>query len=95
MINDKLIAEGVAPSYYLEGMLYNVPDSNFGGTFQDMFLKCFNWVWNADKSQLTCAHGYHWLVRDGSATSWPTQNCAAFLDAAAALWKGWSSTRFI
>lgn len=28
-----MIVDGLAPSYFLEGLLYNVPDENFGGGY--------------------------------------------------------------
>ena len=37
MIERGELAEGVAPSYYLEGMLYNVPADKFGTSYQDTF----------------------------------------------------------
>jgi hypothetical protein len=40
MIDDGLIADGVAPSYYLEDLLYNVPPEKFGGSHQDTFVEC-------------------------------------------------------
>jgi hypothetical protein len=90
MIEDLLIEDGVAPSYFIEGLLYNVPDEKFGNTYEDTFVECFNWAVNADVSKLVCAHELHWLVRDGSRTSWPRADYSTFLDAARQLWNQWS-----
>ncbi|MBX9945408.1 MAG: nucleotidyltransferase [Reyranella sp.] len=89
MIEDKVLAEGVAPSYYLEGMLYNVPKENFGKSYQESFIKCFNWIANADKTKLVCAHGLEWLVRDNSPTSWATADFDTYMKSAAKYWTDW------
>lgn len=89
MIEKGVLKEGVAPSYFLEGMLWNVPDDKFGGSYQDTFVNCFNWVLNADSTKLTTASGLHWLIRDNEHTSWPRANFKSYMDAAGAFWKNW------
>jgi hypothetical protein len=84
---ERLLAEGVAPSYFLEGMLYNVPDDKFGGTHADTWVKCFNWIITADRDNLLCANRLHWLVRDNSPTSWPIANFNMFTAAAKKYWE--------
>jgi hypothetical protein len=87
MINEGLLAEGVAPSYFLEGMLYNVPNDKFGRSYVDTWVECFNWVASAPQDQLVCANHLQWLVRDNQATSWATGNLSAFTKAAKAYWE--------
>lgn len=87
MIEKSLLAEGVAPSYFLEGMLYNVPNEKFTGAYRDIWVECFNWIVRADRTKLTCASGLHWLVRDGMPTSWPVANFGAFAAAAKKFWE--------
>ena len=87
MIEKSLLAEGVAPSYFLEGMLYNVPNEKFTGAYRDIWVECFNWIVRADRTKLTCASGLHWLVRDGMPTSWPVANFGTFAAAAKKFWE--------
>ncbi|RDL46289.1 hypothetical protein BLJAPNOD_06483 [Ensifer sp. M14] len=89
MITKDLLGHKVAPSYFIEGMLYNVPNDKFVGSYQDMWIKCFNWIVTADSSELTTASGLHWLVRDGSPVCWPSANFRAFT---AALKYHWESS---
>ena len=42
LIDDGLIEKGSAPSYYIEGLLYNVPNDQFVGDYQDIFLNILN-----------------------------------------------------
>jgi hypothetical protein len=87
MIRDGFITEGIAPSYFLEGMLFNVPNDKFVGSYGDMWIACFNWVVTAERDKLVCANRLHWLVRDDAPTSWPMANFSTFTAAAKKFWK--------
>lgn len=87
MIVEGLLAEGVAPSYFIEGLLYNVPDGQFGVCYQQTWINCFNHLVTADRDQLVCANNMHWLVRDNSPTSWPSASFNAFTAALKQYWE--------
>lgn len=87
MIEKGLIAGGVAPSYFVEGMLSNVPIDKFTGDYGDMLIACFNWVVEADESKLTTASGLDWLVRDNTPVCWPSANFRAFKAALKTYWE--------
>ncbi len=44
LVEEGRLAEGVAPSYFIEGLLYNVPAANFSGSYGDMLCQCLNWL---------------------------------------------------
>lgn len=86
-VDDGLLAKGVAPSYYIEGLLYNVPSSKFGTSYQVCFVNAFNWIQNeADKEQLLCANEQYYLLRDYHLTSWSKADGNAFINAVIRLW---------
>jgi hypothetical protein len=87
MVAKGLLADGMAPSYFIEGMLYNVPNDRFGGDYQSMWVKCFNYVVTADEAKLTTASGLHWLVRDNSAECWPSAKFRTFTAALKNYWE--------
>jgi hypothetical protein len=87
MIGKGLLADGVAPSYFIEGMLYDVPNEKFGGSYQQTWINCFNYILTADRDKLVCASCMHWLVRDNSTTSWPVANFNAFTRALKRYWE--------
>jgi hypothetical protein len=90
MVDDGLIKIGVAPSYYIEGLLYNVPDEKFTGSFEDCMVNILNWYrQDASKTDLVCANEQYYLLRDGFHTCWPQTDCDAFVDAAVDLWNDW------
>lgn len=89
LVDDGTIGNGDAPSYYLEGLLYNVPKEKFGGSYSDSFVNCINWIWDADRSQFVCANGQYYLLRDDTNVTWSSAKCDKFLNAAVDLWKHW------
>lgn len=89
MVADGKIAKGLAPSYFIEGMLWNVPNDQYVNTYGATFVNCLNWVQAADKTKLTTASGFHWLSRDNSHTCWPTQDMNSFLTAVTQTWNNW------
>jgi hypothetical protein len=95
MITDGRLRDGVAPSYYLEGLLYNVPPNVFNTDWQTAVAGCLSWAVATDKTQLVCANRQHWLVRDNEKTSWSTADYDAFLNAAVDLWSNWGRVRWI
>jgi len=89
-VSQNLLGPGLAPSYYLEGLLYNVPPDKFGNNYQDSFVAAFNWIQKeAEKSQLVCANEQYYLLRDNVHTCWPKAHGEAFLTAAIQLWNNW------
>lgn len=90
MIDDGLLKEGVAPSYFLEGMLWNVPDNLFGKSYFETVVACFNHMsFMEDKTQLKCANNYHWLLRDEFPTSWSLNDHSTFMEAFKLFWNNY------
>lgn len=87
MISQAYLDEGIAPSYFLEGLLYNVPNSLFGRTYVDTFMNTINWCINtADRSQWVCANEQYFLCHPTSPVTWRAENLQKFLDATANFW---------
>ncbi|SDP79043.1 hypothetical protein SAMN04488512_1482 [Sulfitobacter litoralis] len=76
----------VAPSYFLEGMLWNAPDHLFTNSYQSTFENYINWLDDANYMDLTCANGIHWLLRDGHPVCWRKEKFDAFRVAAVQYW---------
>jgi hypothetical protein len=91
LVESGTISTDLAPSYYLEGLLYNVPRDKFGGTYGASLANALNWILQADRSTFLCANEQFFLLRDGAATCWSIADCDAFLQAAVALWNNWKN----
>lgn len=89
LVDHGILKDGVAPSYYIEGLLWNVPSDKFGNNYEDTFVETFNYLVNTDRSTFKCANGIHTLLKDGSHVSWPPLNCQVYLDALRQLWNNW------
>lgn len=87
MIDENVIRDGLAPSYFIEGMLWNVPAAKFGSSYGDTFVNAYNWIHDADKTKLACANDLHWLVRTGPEMCWPEADFDAYMKAVADYWK--------
>lgn len=90
MVDDGLIQAGSAPSYFIEGLLYNVPNENLISSYQDCVVNTLNWYrQEASKTNLVCANEQFYLLRDGYQTSWQQNACDTFIEAAIELWNNW------
>lgn len=87
---DGLIEKGCAPSYYIEGLLYNVPNSNFSGTYAGMVFNILKWLQETtDRTEFVCVNEQYYLLRNNIAVCWPVANGEKFINAAIQLWNNW------
>ncbi len=72
LIERRLIANGEAPSYFIEGLLYNVPNDLFVNSLSDTTFNILTWLHQTpDRSQFVCANERYYLLRDASQVCWP------------------------
>lgn len=91
MIELGLLEEGVAPSYFIEGMLSNVPDHLIQSTFQKTFVSAFKWLNEQPVNSLMCANGIHMLIDDGRPVCWNEQEYLDYKKTAILFWNDWRS----
>ncbi len=89
MIDDGELKDGIAPSYFLEGMLYNVPSASFGNSYQDTIVNSINWLLKADRDTFVCANRQHRLLHSTSRVTWRTEHFETYLNAVVRYWKSW------
>jgi hypothetical protein len=82
MVGKSLIPDGLAPSYFLEGMLYNVPTAHFGTSYQKTIAECLNWLRACDRAKLVCANEQYFLLHPTSPVTWREEMFERFLKAA-------------
>lgn len=89
LIERGMIADDLAPSYFVEGLLYNVPDAKFGNSFEDTFVEAFNWLWSkAPVDKLICQNA-QLLLFGPAAEQWNINGAKQFLAALKQLWENW------
>lgn len=90
MVENGLIRSSIASSYYIEGLLYNVPTEKLTTSYQNCVVNILNWYrQEALKTDLVCANEQYYLLRDGYHTCWREADCDAFVEAAVKLWNEW------
>lgn len=89
LIDQGVLQAGVAPSYYVEGLLYNAPDYLYGDRYEDTLVAVINWLWDADRSTFLCANQQYPLLDGNADVTWNSANCNAYLNGLVGLWKGW------
>jgi len=91
LVEESVIAAGVAPSYYIEGLLYNVPKEQFiGTTYGEIVLNILRWLHvTTDRTKFVCANEQYYLLRDGYETCWPIANGNQFIQEVVRLWDNW------
>ena len=80
------IERDVAPSYFIEGLLFNVPESETTGDLTESFVNSINWIYHADRTKFVCPNRMQYLFGDSS-TQWDVEKCTIFLGAVTELWK--------
>jgi hypothetical protein len=90
LVDDGAIEPGIAPSYYLEGLMYNMPLDKYSNNYHDTFYNFLKWMEDTeDKSEWVCANKQYYLLRDGYHTCWPNENFKKFQNAIVGLWNDW------
>ena len=85
-VDDGVLSRGKSPSYFLEGMLYNIPNQLFDPSRQTTFENAFSWLSSCNLDDLVCANERFYLVRDGLPNCWKATD---FRDTLAALTEFW------
>lgn len=94
-----LMYSSTAPSYFVECLLYNVPDRLFVNNNYDTFKNILTWL-DQNKyrlSDMKCPNGKHFLFEEGFVSfnnqyvykRWNTNDARKFIDALVNLWQSW------
>lgn len=88
LIDRGVISDDLAPSYFLECLLYNVSNGQFGPNFQDTFCNIVNWLLKADLNQLFCQNEQLPLF-GSSPEQWSVDKAKRFVHSMVDLWNNW------
>jgi len=92
LVDRGIIAETLAPSYFLECLLYNVPDENFGSSYQETFLSVIEWLVNSFSNgryqNFLCQNEQLFLFGD-TPEQWLVNNAVELFITLTELWKDW------
>lgn len=90
LVDDGVIEADVAPSYYLEGLLYNAPLDCFSTNYSTSLQKVLQWMHDTEGyNKWVTANEQYYLLWDDNPTSWPKANYAKFKSGIIELWNNW------
>lgn len=77
------------PSYFVECLIYNVPDNCFRYSFSDTYIQAVNYLVdafaNGTADKFETQSGLHWLLGSGS-VQWSKANAQEFVSSLNSLW---------
>ncbi|GAH40757.1 unnamed protein product, partial [marine sediment metagenome] len=82
------ISGDATPSYFLECMLYNTPNSKFGTSYGDTFCNIVNWFNENNLDNFVCQNGQLNLF-GASQEQWDTSEAKIFVKNLISLWNNW------
>ena len=88
---NQLVKKGVlkkedAPSYYIECLLYNVPDSLFAPKLAPTYTGILDWLKKANLKEFVCQNGHVQMFGRGR-EQWTVKKAQAFVKAMGELWE--------
>ncbi len=88
LVNNYGFQKSIAQSYFIECMLSNIPNNQFGTNFQTTIINCHNYLSNNSKDNFMCLNGVRPLWGD-TTENWNQADADIFLEQLAQLWNNW------
>jgi hypothetical protein len=88
LIDHNVIAKDLVPSYFLECLIYNVPDEKFGSNYQGTFCDVVNWLAKADFDDFVCQNEQLLLFGD-TPEQWSIDNAKRLMQELIELCNNW------
>lgn len=85
--NGKLGTEK-APSYFLQNLIYGIPDNLFGTSYQNTVYNVLKYLHENSLSSFKCQHGQHMLF-GSSSEQWNESDAQETIKALTGLWNNW------
>ena len=85
LVDKKMLAKDVAPSYFIECLLYNVPDSLFKPKLAPTYTGILDWLGTARRKDFKCQNGQVELFGPGR-EQWSQKKARAFIKALQDMW---------
>jgi len=88
LVSKDAISEGLAPSYFIECLLYNVPSKKYDYQLQNRYCSIVNWLVEANISSFECQNGIQGLFGSDS-IQWSVSDARKFIQMLVDLWNNW------
>jgi hypothetical protein len=88
LVDKGTVPPDLAPSYFLESLIYNATDADFGTSYRDTFCAVLYRLWKKPMNEFIFQNGQHSLFGT-SDTQWNSDSATRFLQALIDLWNNW------
>lgn len=88
LVNQGRLSQSAAPSYFVECLLYNVPDMYFNTNFQITFCNVLTWLIQANTQGFICQNGLIPLFGN-TRQQWSIKSAHELIVALVQLWTEW------
>jgi len=89
LVDRRMLTANAAPSYFVECLLYNVPDQLFAASRQQTFENVWNHVWSQLNVDAALCQNEQLLLFGTSAQQWTVQAAAQLFRGLQTLWNNW------
>ena len=80
--------KSIAPSYFIECLIANIPNNQFGTNYQTTVISCHNYLTNNSMDNFMCLNGIRPLWGDTN-ENWNQEDARYFLEQIVQLWNNW------
>lgn len=88
LVGQRIITDDLAPSYFVECLLYNASNSSYGISCQNTFCSVVNELERASFEKFVCQNEQAWLF-GGTPEQWSELNARRYIQALVQLWNNW------
>jgi predicted nucleotidyltransferase len=89
MVERGLLADGVAPSYFVECLMFNIPNNQFSSNASDSFYNVLKWLeTNSEWKDFVCQNWQYYLF-GGLRVQWNMLDGKSFHTSSVSLWNNW------
>lgn len=90
LIDKNILAKETAPSYFLQSLIFNVPDHHFGDSYNNTTFNVLKYLWENPIDNFVCQNNLHSLFGDTS-EQWNTSDAVLTIQKLVELWDNWSN----
>ncbi len=80
--------KSIAPSYFIECLISNIPNNQFGTNYQTTVINCHNYLTQNSMDDFMCLNGIRPLWGDSN-ENWNQDDARYFLEQIVQLWNNW------
>lgn len=89
LIDNNILSNETAPSYFLQSLIYNVPDNLFGSSYNDTVFNVLKYLYEKPVSNFQCQNGLHPLFGE-TTEQWNEPNAVLTIQKLVELWDNWN-----